>query len=71
MNEKDFIREDRIFPLKDAVSYPGKDFIDMVFYYPPTRKKKRLWLLTEASSPYIFIDHYEFRPVRIKEGKYR
>jgi len=71
MKEKDFIREDRIFPLKDAVSYPGKDFIDMVFYYPPIQKKKRLWLLTEAPSPHILIDHYEFKPVRIKEGKYR
>ncbi len=59
------IRTDRIFPLKDASFYPGKDFCDMVYFCPPTKNKKRLWLLTEAKKPIIYIDHYKFEPLNI------
>ncbi len=66
------LRTDRIFPLKDASFYPGKDFCDMVYFCPPTKQKKRLWLLTEAKKPVVYIDHYRFEPVKIfKKGRYR
>lgn len=65
------IRTDRIFPLKDASFYPAKDFCDMVYFCPPVKEKKRLWLLTQAKKPIIYIDHYRFEPVKIYQGKNR
>ena len=50
-NMNDEKRRDRIFPLKDAAAYSGTDFLDMVFYVPPSEDNKRLWMLTEADSP--------------------
>ncbi|HOJ31149.1 MAG TPA: CehA/McbA family metallohydrolase [bacterium] len=66
------IRVDRIFPLKDASFYPGKEFCDIVYFCPPITGKKRLWLLTEAKKPIVYIDHYKFEPRNIsKKDKYR
>ncbi|HOK80398.1 MAG TPA: hypothetical protein PK303_06225 [bacterium] len=63
------IRTDRIFPLKDASFYPGKEFCDMVYFCPPISGKKRLWLLTEAKRPVVYIDHYKFEPRDISKNK--
>jgi len=55
---------DKIYPLKDAASYSGRDYIDMVLYVPRTEDNtRRLWLLTEAKSPKIMVDHFEFKPI--------
>ncbi|MCM8821792.1 MAG: hypothetical protein NC831_03130 [Candidatus Omnitrophica bacterium] len=61
------IRTDRVFPLKDASFYPGKDFCDMVFFCPPVKGNKRLWLLSEARNPFIYIDHHKFEPQNVFE----
>ena len=64
------MRTDRVFPLKDASFYPGRDFCDMVYFCPPLKDKKRLWLLTEAKNPVIYIDHHRFEPVKILKKVY-
>ena len=65
-------RLDRIFTLKEASTSIDSQFLDMVFYLPYTEgKKHRFWMLTEADSPTIMIDHHKFKPVRINEAKYR
>ncbi len=61
------IRTDRIFPLRDASFYPGKRFCDMVYFCPPEKGKKRLWLLTQAKGPVIYIDHHKFEPQDVFE----
>ena len=59
------IKNDRIYPRKDAAAYPGRDYIDMVFYVPMAENNtRRLWLLTEAKSPEIMIDHFKFKPLK-------
>lgn len=64
------IRTDRIFPLKDASFYPGKNFCDMVYFCPVVKGKKRLWLLTDAKNVMVSIDHYNFKPERIYRKKH-
>ncbi len=64
-------RTDRIFPLKDAAFYPEKDFCDIVYFCPPVDTRKRLWMLTEAKKPVVFIDHHRFEPQAIKKGDFR
>ncbi|MCK5594989.1 CehA/McbA family metallohydrolase [bacterium] len=65
-------RYDRIFSLKNAVIYPGKDFLDMVFFVPPLEgRKTRLWMLTQADSPQVTIDEKRFKPLKATGGKYR
>ncbi|MGB9642347.1 MAG: hypothetical protein ACP5JO_02665 [Candidatus Ratteibacteria bacterium] len=54
------IRIDKIFPLKNTSFYPGKAFCDMVYFCPFVSSEKRLWLLTEAKRPVMYIDHYQF-----------
>lgn len=61
------VRTDRSFPLKDASFYPGKKFCDMVYFCPPVKGKKRLWLLTQAKKPIIYIDHNKFEPQAVIE----
>ncbi len=65
------IRTDRIFPLKDATFYPGRDFCDIVYFCPPVEGKKRIWLMTYAKGPVVFIDHNMFKPEKIKKGSFR
>ena len=67
-NEKIFLWN-KMFPLKDATVYPGKDFCDMVFSYPIAENiKKRLWLLTSAKNPIVKIDDFVFKPVKPKQN---
>jgi hypothetical protein len=70
--QENIFTRDRIFALRDAAVYPGKDFCDMVFYYPPSANMiKRLWMLTQAKNPVVKIDNSDFKPVNVKEGRYR
>ncbi len=58
-------RQDRLFPLSEAASYPGSATLDMVLYFPAAPGRPyRLWLLSEAQSPEIKINEKLYRPVR-------
>lgn len=51
------MRHDRLITLDELTAYPGSDFLDMVWFFPPTEGKSfRLWLLTEAEQPRVRID---------------
>jgi len=60
------MRNDRIFNLKETVSYPGSETLDMVLFLPPTGKiPRRLWLMTEVKAPVICIDDVQLLPQRV------
>ncbi|MBM4085582.1 MAG: hypothetical protein FJ272_12390, partial [Planctomycetes bacterium] len=58
-------RLDRFFPLRDAFSCVGSEFLDVIVWIPPGRAdgSLRLWLKTEAQTPEIQISGKRFRPV--------
>ena len=62
------MRYDRIFPLKDASSYPGSPTLDMVFFVPRERVPLRLWLRTDAERPEVAIDDEVFLPRATYDG---
>ncbi|RKY63530.1 MAG: hypothetical protein DRP99_03915, partial [Candidatus Latescibacterota bacterium] len=62
------VRYDRIFPLKDASSYPGSSTLDMVFFVPRERVPLRLWLRTDAERPEVAIDDEVFLPRATYDG---
>jgi hypothetical protein len=57
-------RQDRLFPLSEAASYPDSETLDLVLYFPAESGcRYRLWLLSESTSPEIRINEKRYLPV--------
>lgn len=61
------LRHDRIIPLSRLVDGPVQDIRDAVLYLHPTdasSSHRRLWLLTDAARPRVWIDEIAFNTVQ-------